>query len=376
MTKVDETASAAPERSHAYMPGLDIFRGVAIVLVLLAHAFSSQRSAFDHYGNPFFLFFWRIAGWGLVGVHLFFVLSGFLISGILIDGRNKPDYYRGFYLRRVLRIAPAYSVMLLVLKATHWITWRYFAICLLYLTNVCSLFRMHSLYGPFWSLSVEEQFYLTWPTIVRRLSNRTLVRVSCVIIIFTPFLRILLTYLPRPFDDWPHKPWGVGDFFAVGALIALSMRSPRLSVMMRRATYPLLAVGAMLVAATIYMPNPENPTLQHVWAGFMLESFLIFWAGCVCFAVLNPRIANIWALRPLVFLADISYGLYLIHQFVFTEIDKRWTLTGATPATVLGFLFLRFSVEVLIAISIAWISRNTLEAFFLRFKPKRQPVLV
>jgi peptidoglycan/LPS O-acetylase OafA/YrhL len=117
----------------------------------------------------------RAALFGITGVQLFFVLSGFLISGILIDTAASKGYYRKFYMRRALRILPAYLLMLTVLWVDHAVSWRFVLAGLLYVANMASLVGAGSSeYGPLWSLAVEEQFYLIWPVFVRRLSLQTI----------------------------------------------------------------------------------------------------------------------------------------------------------------------------------------------------------
>src|SRR5579863_10747052 len=91
---------------RAKMPELDSVRGLAILTVLFYHGFASRQSAAAFSGFP--KFFVRLVSPGWAGVNLFFALSGFLITGILLDSKYRPQYYRRFYLRRALRILPAY----------------------------------------------------------------------------------------------------------------------------------------------------------------------------------------------------------------------------------------------------------------------------
>ena len=93
------------------MPELDSVRGIAVSGVLLLHAFYWQYSSFHFSGLPrLFLLATQPGG---LGVNLFFVLSGFLITGILLDSKEKPRYFRRFYIRRALRILPAYYLLLI-----------------------------------------------------------------------------------------------------------------------------------------------------------------------------------------------------------------------------------------------------------------------
>src|ERR1700693_6219198 len=94
------------------MPELDSLRGVAILLVLFFHGFDSPAVVWSPLSLPARLFFTACLG-GWTGVYLFFVLSGFLITGILLDSMPRPQYYRRFYIRRALRILPAFYLLLL-----------------------------------------------------------------------------------------------------------------------------------------------------------------------------------------------------------------------------------------------------------------------
>ncbi len=88
------------------------------------------------------------------------------------------------------------------------------------------------------------------------------------------------------------------------------------------------------------------------------------------FAFLHPGIASYHVARPLIFLAKISYGLYLCHQFIFGMVDRHWILQPQNHFGLFPQLLLRFSVEASIAIAIAALSRYTFEAYFLRLKPQ------
>jgi peptidoglycan/LPS O-acetylase OafA/YrhL len=362
--------AAAPQPSAQYLPGLDVVRGIAILMVLLDHGFAADQTPYLFHPSPFLLSFEYVARLGHLGVHLFFVLSGFLITGILLDTRVRPDYFRAFYTRRLLRIAPAYLLMLLVLLATHSITARYVAVCLLCLANMPSLLGATSEYPALWSLSVEEQFYLVWPLAVRKLSLRSLTILCTASLLLTPTLRFALLYGPAFVHDIRFKTWAVADFFAAGALLAIAARLPHLRPLLQKAVAPLLLSGVLLFVLQHISRQPINPVLFNLNQATYLEPWLLGFSGLVLLAFLYPDFSTSRAVQPLLFLAKISYGLYLIHPLLFDLVNARWPLQAPSTIGLFPQLLLRFLLEASIAIAIAALSRYTFEAFFLRLKPK------
>ena len=151
------------------MPELDTVRGIAILLVVFFHGFGFEFGTTGLSGLPKLFVLATLPGW--MGVNLFFVLSGFLITGILLDSRGTAQFFKTFYVRRALRILPAYYLLLLVLWIVprigivdhRQISWQFIAVSLLFLSNVANLFAVPMQYGPLWSLAVEEHFYLYGP---------------------------------------------------------------------------------------------------------------------------------------------------------------------------------------------------------------------
>jgi peptidoglycan/LPS O-acetylase OafA/YrhL len=357
------------------MPGLDVVRGLAIVVVMLDHGLAANPYNYSIYNNGFMLWLLSVFQMGRMGVHLFFILSGFLITGILLNSRADTDYYKNFYLRRVLRILPAYLLVLAVMIATHSISWRYLAVCLLYLCNMNALLGAAPEYGPFWSLSVEEQFYLVWPFVVRKLSLRHLTITAAALVLLTPILRFLLVWIASHhglafLQDVSNKPWVLGDFFAAGALLCIASRTPEMRPLLQRLVWPMLIGGAIIVSGYLLLPAPTNPWIINLMRAVELEPWLLFFSGVVLFGFLNPKIAQRFWAKPLIFLGKISYGLYLCHLFLFREIDAHWDYTAPHSLGPFPRTLLRFVVEATIAIGIAALSRYTFEEFFLRLKPK------
>ena len=169
------------------MPELDSLRGVAILAVVFYHGLYWSAVDVPLRGLASWLRLLSRAGW--TGVNLFFVLSGFLITGILLDTRDRPDFYRRFYARRALRILPACYATLAILWVAGISTPAFVGLGCVFLSNVSPLLGVPMSYGPLWSLSVEEHFYLLWPTLVRRLGMRLISAAAALIIVLEPLAR-------------------------------------------------------------------------------------------------------------------------------------------------------------------------------------------
>jgi peptidoglycan/LPS O-acetylase OafA/YrhL len=363
--------SKAPAKSaHKHMPGLDALRGVAILLVAFYHGFAFHRgdAGLPAIGQHFC----ALMEYGRLGVHLFFVLSGFLISGILLDSRANGDYYRRFYFRRVLRILPAYLLMVAVLRITHSISWRFTLVSLLYLCNLSSLLHARPEYGSFWSLSVEEQFYLVWPTLIRRVSRRTLFVLSALIILASPWLRLALLHGPAFTSDIHFKTWAVGDFFAAGTLLALMVRSTRWG---RRELW--LAVGIALAAGLLLcflinlLPHNGLDAGSLPYQAWLLTPWVFLFSALLLAGFLAPVISA-GPGRLLVFFGNISYGLYLVHHFIFGVIDRHFGFFLSHTGSRFQAIWLEFAVELSLSVAIAFVSRWTYEEYFLRLKSRRK----
>lgn len=353
-------------RSGGHMAGLDVLRGVAILAVLIDHGLSGMGAE-------------KFAGWqravvslaryGGYGVTLFFVLSGFLITGLLLDNCESPHFYRNFYVRRALRILPAYLVTLILIRLFAHVSLPYIIVSLMFMSNMGSLFSVEAEYGPLWSLSVEEQFYLIWPWLVRRLSGRSFVRLCWVIVFGTAAVRLLVLFAGGIHRDIAHKMPYVTDAFAAGALVAVSIRavwySPKTGFTIGRI---LIATG-LLAGVPMGLKGALSSSYIGYLAAFTLWPYILIFTGALILAVETPRIARGWIGRTLGFFGDISYGLYLIHQFVF---DQYLMFTSGPDSGNfngnLKLIAIKFAVCSAVAIGIAATSRWTMEAYFLGLK--------
>jgi peptidoglycan/LPS O-acetylase OafA/YrhL len=361
----DPTLRATEERAASLlasrMPGLDLLRGVAILAVIFYHGFSFSAPRLALPNRPV-AFLYHLTGWGWLGVNLFFILSGFLITGLLQDSVANERYYRRFYIRRALRILPAYLAILLLIWVLGFVHLPYILVCLFFLANAPGLFLApgFAFYGPLWSLAVEEQFYLMWPFLQRRLAQRTILAICCGLILVCPVLRWLLER-QLLFAGVPNsRTWMFTDNLAMGAALALVVRMPRLSLRQFSTMGLWLFVSGaagVLVLLSIHQLRRGLGTsigvsfLMLVAAGLMIGALRRFRSGSV------PR-----GLRFLIFFGDISYGLYLIHVLCLMIYDR---VAGEAALHSLRGITIRFVIANGAAVAIAMLSRRTFEQWFL-----------
>ena len=185
-----EITSIPPILQNTYYPSLDGLRGLAIIMVVVSHLNNTSR------------FFYSTIFNGHLGVLIFFVLSGFLITTLCIKEKviTKDISLKKFYIRRAIRIFPVaylYILVLIILNFIFKLRISYINIlgCALYIMNISSIFRKYNssfFTGHFWSLSVEEQFYLFLPVILK--TNFRLYLLVILLIVFVVPSIICLQY--------------------------------------------------------------------------------------------------------------------------------------------------------------------------------------
>jgi peptidoglycan/LPS O-acetylase OafA/YrhL len=352
------------------MPELDSMRGVAVILILFFHGMAPPLSPKLSSGGKFIF---AISQRGWIGVNLFFVLSGFLITGILIDSRHRHGYFRRFYIRRALRILPALYAMLIVLVVGGWISWRFLILSALFLANSAPLLGVPLQYGPLWSLAVEEHFYMLWPAIIRRLSSVGLMLLLTAIVVITPLLRATEFRINgSPADTSYLYTWFNLDGLALGALLAIWLRQPWFHrTQLSRIALPLLVAGVALFVFVSQDPLAGaafSSTASNLASAGLLSCMLLIGTSRWSFLVKRP---------VLKFFGFISYGLYLIHALAFrlTEtLFSRPLLALSSAGNPTAAMLLHFAVGSSLAIAVAYLSRRSLEAKFLRMGFDSGPV--
>jgi peptidoglycan/LPS O-acetylase OafA/YrhL len=347
------------------MPQLDVLRGIAIALVVLYHGvWWSQPNQPGRLANAITQA--TLSGW--LGVNLFFVLSGFLITGILLDSRDEPNYFSGFYTRRALRIVPAYLLTIAALMILHSVSGGGVLRAVTFSANY-ELIPAAKVYPPFWSLSVEEQFYLAWPLLVLFCETRTFTWIAGFICIVEPFLRGFAEHLGHHEELVHSASFLIADNLAIGALVAVFART-RYGT--RRNAFAASA-GLALASAVLLICGVPFGLLHRrtvLGAALQTEPFELLFAALVLGTLgLKGTVFNRPPFRPLIWLGNISYGLYLVHLIVFSQYDN---LVGSPKSYAGHFdkLLVRLIVCASLSAGIAWLSRRFYEEPFLRLKKR------
>lgn len=363
---------------QGHIPGLDGIRGLAVLVVFCLHYGADVKSA-----NLWLYLPSEISKLGWVGVSLFFVLSGFLITGILWDTLAQPRWWSNFYLRRCLRIFPLYYLALLlavVLASTatdHWPDlllwiWPY----LLYLQNVPAiLVKLHAFAASplhhFWSLAVEEQFYLVWPFLLFLLRGRRgwamRLCVSCWLLSLAFRIFVFAGHVSIYWAT--QSTLGRGGELCVGAWLALRMRGTEEEQQQTLHRLPWLSAGC-LSAFGLALLGAHSPSISTAaMATFGLSALSLLSGGIVAGVLLPGRVQWFFQMAWLRWLGKISYGVYIYHVFLRSFFE--WAATALVPhADRNTYLLVRLVIAIFGTLGVASLSFYTYESFFLSLKDR------
>jgi peptidoglycan/LPS O-acetylase OafA/YrhL len=386
------SSSGAPPELRGHLPALDGLRGLAILMVMVHHF----GGGIDHGRAGLDLWFSRIVGTGWCGVDLFFVLSGFLITGILYDTKDAPRGVRNASARRMLRIFPLYYGVLLVLfvvlpivsrgptpgidKVAQNQGWLW-----LYCSNIAAFFSTGEPFrgglvqaGHFWSLAIEEQFYLVWPLVVLTLGRQTLMKLCAAAIVAGLALRMEL--VAKGVDHlYLFTPCRL-DGLMTGALLALALRSGRGIATLLRYAKPIACISGAALMIILIARGFDTEDWVMTTAGFTLLA-IFFAAAMILLLAASPQsaVARIFRGRTLTFFGKYSYGLYVLH-FVLKPIFQHYFSVSLLTDRVFHhywparFAFMALSIAA--SLAVAWLSWHLYEKQFLKLKRFFQPAAV
>ena len=340
---------------------LDGVRGISILLVLIHHTEFITPVSFS------------ILTGGYLGVDIFFVLSGFLITSLLVEEMETTGTvsFRRFYMRRVLRLLPAFGAVLLFSAAVGAIVgfdrlgltgWRVFSI-VGYFTNWVRAYETPHLWflTHFWSLAIEEQFYLVWPFVLFALlrsgmSRRgVLLTVTVLIMVSVVWMAALhssgatVLRLYTGSDTRAHS-------LLVGCWFSLALHWGYLKTEFAKRYQPFVHIGMIVLFTAAFKLWIGNPVLY--WGG----SFIV--AVCAGLMILglvtsdNNRLTAVFSHPVLLWFGKRSYGLYVWHWPVFYLCAALRRPELAIPCGVIG------------AVAAAALSYHFIELPFLRMKAR------
>jgi peptidoglycan/LPS O-acetylase OafA/YrhL len=378
------------------LPVLDGIRGLAIFMIMQYHFWGlgfgfvlvEPRRRIDR-----LVFGVREIGW--TSVDLFFVLSGFLITGILIDAKARSaHYFRNFYARRFLRIFPLYYLFLAVvltlgafagtrapfaefqeLRAQQVWYWTY-------LVNVAASVapldaHIPIVYSHFWTLAVEEQFYLIWPFVVLALDRRALQVLCVAMIVGALCLRIAIVqgvFAGFLYDNAAHvlAPARM-DALALGGFVALAARGRGELARLARLSPTVIAAcitglaGIALWRGGLRLFDPVSLTLGFTLAGFL-------WAAVLVQAITAPRsalVSRVLGSRFLTMFGRYSYCMYIVHilvGFTTTVLCIRLGLVRPVLGSQLPADVALCAIATIVCLLIAVLSWHLFEKQVLRLK--------
>lgn len=365
----------ATPKNQRHIPALDGVRAIAIALVI-PHNIDLLRPPVPLAAYPVALV--MHSGW--IGVQLFFVLSGFLITGSLFDTQNAANYFSAFFGRRALRILPLYFAVLTVtflllprvitlpeeLRTTtsHQI-WLW-----TFLVNWTQPFGAAvSGFGHFWSLAVEEQFYLVWPFVVLRCTPQALLKICSWVIAGALAIRIVLLTLHMPVDAIYMFTVCRMDALAFGAASAALLRMPAALARLRRATNVAgwLAVSTFVVTllgtSEFAMHDVRTQSIGYTTLSFAFALGILLTA--LPAAAVPATILRLLAWGPLRRVGRYSYGMYVLHLplHVFCGAPLLYRLAPKpTSAIILGYtVAMMVATFVLAALSFELFERRFLK---------------
>jgi len=349
-----------------YIPELDGLRGIAILLVVTFHYFG----------------FLSIFSFGWTGVDLFFVLSGYLITSRLMISRKDKDYFSKFYKNRALRIIPLYYGVLIIffIAVNLFVSEKNLTGFQFYYQNISSFFLFLQNWAliyaginyenhlqHFWTLAVEEQFYLLWPFIIYFFSgNKNIICILCVSIICIIFFRSFL-YFKNPGDSlvYFYNTFCRMDSFITGGLLYFLSANP-----LKKIYKQVAAAFIFILIAAIIFSGTKHSTPFMSTIGYTLLA--IFFAAILYIALekkykyLNKILNKKWLIQ----LGKISYGLYIFH----------WVILRSLQGKIIQFLdfhllineqiilWLSLIICLIISIAVSVISYFYFELHFLKMK--------
>lgn len=343
--------------ARTYYPVLDFLRGLAIASVVIYHYFDSVS---------FFKFGW-------MGVDLFFVLSGFLITDLLLKSRDNKFYFRNFYIRRILRIFPLYYLVLIgfFMLSPHLFSqkgpnttfsyynenkawyWSYFQNWLMVHKGPAPVpFLSH-----FWSLAVEEQFYIFWPIMIFLIKGLDNLKKAIYILFALAFVIRIITWSlhPQEVEVFYCNTFTRMDSLLVGCFLAVHLKQGK-EISLNLIKIIILSFTTLIIASLAIFGNLKQDNLLFPTIGYSISA--VFFGVALYLLIKYETYILPWLkhLKPLSFFGKISYGMYVYHlpiylifSYLFSKVlnDSASSIPGHTFFISFGSLLLTIIASTL-----------------------------
>jgi len=340
---VAETSTQAGKSNKSkdhYLPSLDGWRAIAILMVVFSHALTTASA---HDGGALNLVAFRV---GTFGVMLFFAISGYLIcTRLLIEEETAGSIsLRLFYIRRIFRILPPAYVYLAIVAFT--VSWSDIAPAAFFYSNYVEPRSWFT--GHFWSLAIEEHFYLLWPPILVWVGRRRAIWAGVSLIALTVVLRQIAVHQLPPGADLPGYTHLRLDAFMFPCLLAILLRDARIANCFRMLMTPRIWCSAISVLAAGIIAGVLYPWWREPQR--LLQSAIL--PVLIVATVLRPhdwmarQLNRPWMER----IGRVSYSIYLWQQLVFAPMLHNW-----------GVAYLRIPAQVVVVFALAAASYRWIE---------------
>ena len=354
-----------------YRPGLDILRALAFLLVFVAHGLVSHLDQPTQLG--------AIGRAGEFGVCIFFFLSSYLITELLLREKRETStiHIPAFYVRRILRIWPLYFAMIGVgwfyglFSPNHTVSLAWGAALMLLFTNWYTVGHGYppGFLFPLWSVSLEEQFYLLWPCMVKYLSPGSLLGVSTMLMTAAYLTLARLLHQGQILDPgiWVNSLVQF-QYFALGTMTAVVLRGrvPNFSKPMRWALFAAGLLCLRAAQAAVYSNDPSLPhDLLHIG-----PRYLIALPGCLCLFLSCLQLPAGKLQKPFIYLGKISYGLYVFHVLWLGLVRDLLTHVASSHLSPLAFQLTAMAIALPATVLTGMLSYQYLESPFLRLKKR------